>query len=236
MKINFFMHFDFFLCNFFYLWYDEKKRTKGKQMIAKLTGIMDGLYDGFMILDVGGVGYRVFCSNRTLAMMPAKGMNTGVFIETQVREDHIHLFGFADNAEKEWFGILTGVQGVGAKVALAILSALSPSDLSMAIATGDSKAFTRANGVGPKLATRLVTELKGKNTTTGVALDIPSVLSGASAGAASAVEEAISALTNLGYGRSEAGQIVGTIYQSNDGITVAELIRLSLKEIGRKNG
>ena len=93
-------------------------------MIAKLTGILDGLYDGFLILDVGGVGYRVFCSNRTLSMMPGKGMGCSLLIETQVREDSIHLFGFADSAEKEWFGVLTNVQGVGAKVALAILSAL----------------------------------------------------------------------------------------------------------------
>ena len=204
-------------------------------MIAKLTGILDSLYDGFLILDVGGVGYRVFCSNRTLSMMPGKGMSCGLLIETQVREDHIHLFGFADNAEKEWFGVLNNVQGVGAKVALAILSALSPNDLSMAVATGDSKAFTRASGVGPKLATRLVTELKGKNLTTGVGLDIPSTLI-EKAGASNVVQEAISALVNLGYGRSEAGMIVGTVYKENENANISDLIRLSLKEIGKKNG
>ncbi|MBP5534648.1 MAG: Holliday junction branch migration protein RuvA [Alphaproteobacteria bacterium] len=204
-------------------------------MIAKLTGILDSLYDGFLILDVNGVGYRVFCSNRTLSMMPGKGMSCALLIETQVREDHIHLFGFADNAEKEWFNVLTDVQGVGAKVALAILSALSPNDLSMAIATGDAKTFTRASGVGPKLATRLVTELKGKDLMTGVSLDIPSTIAGAG-GTSNVVQEAISALVNLGYGRSEAGMIVGTVYKDNENANISDLIRLSLKEIGKKNG
>ena len=131
-------------------------------MIAKLTGFIDLLMDGWLILDVGGVGYRVFCSNRTLSKMPSRGEAAQLYIETQVREDHIHLFGFADAAEKEWFSVLTNVQGVGAKVGLAILSALSPEELSMALATGDAKAFTRASGVGPKLAQRIVSELKGK--------------------------------------------------------------------------
>ena len=204
-------------------------------MIAKLNGIVDALCEGFLILDVSGVGYRVFCSNRTLSMLGTKGTTCGLFIETQVREDHIHLFGFADNAEKEWFNILTGVQGVGAKVALAILSALSPNDLSVALATGDSKAFTKANGVGPKLATRLVSELKGKKNTVGVSLEIPTTLEN-KAFSSSVVEEAISALTNLGYGRSEAGMIVGSVYQGNENISTSDLILLSLKEIGKKNG
>ena len=204
-------------------------------MIAKLTGILDSLYDGFLILDVGGVGYRVFCSNRTLSMMPGKGMACSLLIETQVREDHIHLFGFADAPEKEWFNVLNNVQGVGAKVALATLSALSPNDLSLAVATGDSKAFTRASGVGPKLATRLITELKGKDVTTGVVLNIPSTLSDG-ANTSSVVQDAISALVNLGYGRSEAGMVVGNIYQNNENANVSDLIRLSLKEIGKKNG
>ena len=168
-------------------------------------------------------------------MMPGKGMGCSLLIETQVREDSIHLFGFADSAEKEWFGVLTNVQGVGAKVALAILSALSPNDLSVAVATGDSKAFTRANGVGPKLATRLVTELKGKNLTTGVSLDIPSTFAGAGE-VSNVVQEAISALVNLGYGRSEAGMVVGSVYKDNENAGISDLIRLSLKEIGKNNG
>ena len=205
-------------------------------MIAKLTGTLDTICDGFLILDVNGVGYRVFCSNRTLSVVGQKGGACGLFIETQVREDHIHLFGFADNAEKEWFSILTAVQGIGAKVALAILSALSPNELGVALATSDSKAFTKANGVGPKLASRLITELKGKSPTSLDSMSISSSVSGAFVQSAGVVEEAISALTNLGYGRSEAGIVVGSVYQSDENINVSDLIRLSLKEIGKKNG
>lgn len=203
-------------------------------MIAKLTGLMDTIGDGFLILDVNGVGYRVFCSNQTLSKCSAKGMNMSLFIETQVREDHIHLFGFADAAEKEWFTILTNVQGVGAKVGLAILSALTPNDLSLALATGDSKSLTRASGVGPKLAVRIVTELKGKAGTVGSASgEMPMVTTGAGSGV---MNEAISALVNLGYGRSEAGLVVGTVLKSNPQANVSDVIRLSLKEIGQNHG
>lgn len=205
-------------------------------MIAKLTGLIDGLFDGFLILDVNGVGYRVFCSNRTLAMMPPKGGQASLLIETQVREDAIHLFGFADAAEKEGFLLLTGVQGVGAKVGLAILSALSPNDLSLALATGDSKAFTRASGVGPKLASRIVSELKGKSAgISSAGFEMP-LTTGEKGILSSNVEDAISALVNLGYGRSDAGQVVGVVYQGNKDLSSSELIRLSLKEIGKKNG
>ncbi len=203
-------------------------------MIAKLTGLMDFVGDGFLILDVNGVGYRVFCSNQTLSKCSAKGMNMSLFIETQVREDHIHLFGFADAAEKEWFTVLTNVQGVGAKVGLAILSALTPNDLSLALATGDSKAFTRASGVGPKLAVRIVTELKGKAGTVGTTLaDMPISSGDIPSGA---MNEAISALVNLGYGRSEAGMVVGGVLKSNPQANVSDIIRLSLKEIGQNHG
>ena len=131
--------------------------------------------------------------------------------------------------------MLTGVQGVGAKVALAILSALSANDLAVAVATCDSKAFTKASGVGPKLGVRLITELKGKAVAVGVPLDMPANMSDLSVGS-SVVQEAISALINLGYGRSEAGIVVGAVYKENDGIGISDLIRLSLKEIGKKNG
>ena len=204
-------------------------------MIAKLTGFIDLLMDGWLILDVGGVGYRVFCSNRTLSKMPSRGEAAQLYIETQVREDHIHLFGFADAAEKEWFSVLTNVQGVGAKVGLAILSALSPEELSMALATGDAKAFTRASGVGPKLAQRIVSELKGKTpfvNSIGM-LDSPA---GVSHVINNVMEEAISALTNLGYGRSEAGVVIASIYKEHTDIGTNELIRLSLKEIGQNHG
>jgi len=199
-------------------------------MIAKLYGLLDSLYDGFLILNVSGVGYRVFCSSRTLGKLPSVGEAVTLFIETQVREDHIHLFGFIDQAEKEWFNVLTNVQGVGAKVALAILSALKPDDLQMALSLGDAKALTNASGVGPKLASRIVSELKGKTTLVGVSFDVSEPTS------SGVLTEAVSALVNLGYGRSDAGMVVAAILKQNDKIEVGELIRLSLKEIGRKNG
>lgn len=201
-------------------------------MIGKLTGLIDSFYEGYLILDVGGVGYRVFCSAKTVSKMPPKGQAAALLIETQVREDHIHLFGFADATEKQAFEILTTVQGVGAKVALAILSALSANEIQMAVMTGDAKAFTRANGIGPKLATRLVTELKHKMGTLG-ATENMTVLSDTNATHNSAMDEAISALANLGYGKSEAGMAVATVLRQVPEAKTAELIRLALKEIGK---
>ena len=202
-------------------------------MIAKISGRIDYIGDGFLIVDVGGVGYRLFCSNRTIANAGGVGAAASFYVETLVREDCIHLFGFSDMAEKEWFNILTEVQGVGPKVGVAILSALSVSQINMALATGDSKAFTVVSGIGPKLAVRIVNELKGKNaisaTAESMGLSMPCAFP-------SAVEEAISALSNLGYNKMDAGQIVGAVYKQNEGVGTAELIRLSLKEIGQKNG
>lgn len=201
-------------------------------MIGKLTGILDSLYDGYVILDVGGVGYRVFCSAKTVAKLPTVGHTASMWIETQVREDHIHLFGFADATEQQAFTILTTVQGVGARVGLAILSALSANEMQMAVMTGDAKAFTRASGVGPKLATRIVTELKNKMGTLG-SNETMVVLGSTDTSSGSAMEEAISALVNLGYGKSEAGMAVATIIRQNPEAKTAELIRLALKELGK---
>ena len=178
-------------------------------MIGKLTGKIDALKSGQMLLDVNGVGYIVFASSRTLGKIGRVGDVCSVLIETHVREDHIHLYGFADAVEQEWFGILTKVQGVGAKVGLAILSVASPNDMALAIAAQDKTVFSQADGVGPKLATRIVTELKDKTAN----IDLSPV--GAGSGTAVAqqsnvssddgqVHEALSALVNLGYGRSEA--------------------------------
>lgn len=204
-------------------------------MIAKLTGILDSIHDGFIILDVGGVGYRVFCSGKTVAKLPGVGHSASMLIETQVREDHIHLFGFADATEKQAFELLTTVQGVGARVALAILTALSAGEIQMATLTGDAKAFTRASGVGPKLATRIVTELKHKTGTLGSmeTMAVSNAATGETAFSAGAMEEAISALVNLGYGKSEAGMTVASITRENPEAQTAELIRLALKEIGK---
>ncbi len=200
-------------------------------MIAKLRGILDSVGDGFLILDVNGVGYRVFCSTKTQMKMPANGQTAALLIETQVREDHIHLFGFADAAEKSWFTLLTTVQGVGAKVALAILSALSSDELSLAIASADSKALTRAGGVGPKLALRIVTELKGKigSAISAAGTDTPAGEVVQAQG--SAVNDAISALVNLGYARMDASMAVAKSFKKRgENAKVDELIRDALKE------
>ena len=204
-------------------------------MIGSLSGLVDGIFDGYIILDVGGVGYRVFCSSKTVAKLSGIGQAAKLLIETQVREDHIHLFGFADATEKQAFELITTVQGVGAKVALAILSALSANELQMAIMTGDAKAITRANGVGPKLASRIVAELKGKTGTLGSNETMVILQNGGTSNNISnaAMDEAISALVNLGYGKSEAGMTVAAIMRNNPDIKTAELIRLSLKEIGK---
>lgn len=201
-------------------------------MIAKLKGILDSTGDGFLILDVNGVGYRVFCSNKTLAKMPPAGQAAALLIETQVREDHIHLFGFADAVEKGWFSLLTTVQGVGAKVALAILSVLSAQELSMAVMSGDSKSVTRANGVGPKLAVRIVTELKGKTgnfDTAGASRIVGDVSTDGEQG--SAVGDAVSALVNLGYARMDAAMAVNKALKNRGAqASVSDLIRDALKE------
>ena len=203
-------------------------------MIGSLSGLVDGIFDGYIILDVGGVGYRVFCSSKTASKLSGIGQAAKLLIETQVREDHIHLFGFADATEKQAFELITTVQGVGAKVALAILSALSANELQMAIMTGDAKAITRANGVGPKLASRIVAELKGKTGTLGSNETMVVLQNNGVAGVSNAaMDEAISALVNLGYGKSESGMTVASIIRNNPDIKTAELIRLSLKEIGK---
>jgi len=131
-------------------------------MIGKLSGLVDSAGADWAIVDVSGVGYVVHCSGRGFAALPGQGEPVSLWIETHVREDHIHLYGFPEAAERDWFRLLSTVQGVGARVALAILSVLAPDDLIQAIAAQDQRAVARANGVGPKLAGRIVTELKDK--------------------------------------------------------------------------
>ena len=131
-------------------------------MIASLKGVLESVAEESAVVDVSGVGYLVFCSGRTLANLPQPGEAVRFVVETHVREDHIHLYGFAEPGERDWFRLLTTVQGVGAKVALAILSALGPEELVQAVAAQDKAAVSRANGVGPKLAGRIVLELKDK--------------------------------------------------------------------------
>lgn len=205
-------------------------------MIAKLKGLIDSVGDDWLIIDVGGVGYLVFCSGRTLSAIAGVGEEASLFIETHVREDHIHLFGFATKREHEWFLLLQSVQGVGAKVALAILSVLTPDALSNAIAAKDAKSVTRANGVGPKLAQRIVNELKDKvakfTFSTSPAQTMESAAPIALPADDALVEDAISALTNLGYGRAEAFSAVASAkHQMGEGADLSGLIRAGLKEL-----
>ncbi|MDE3060994.1 MAG: Holliday junction branch migration protein RuvA, partial [Pseudomonadota bacterium] len=131
-------------------------------MIGKLRGLIDTIEDDSIVLDVGGVGYHVFCSGRTLAALPSAGEAAQLIIEMHVREDHIHLYGFPDVVEREWFRLLLTVQGVGNRIALAILSAYTPEQMARAVLARDIAAFKAISGIGPKLAERIVTELKDK--------------------------------------------------------------------------
>ncbi len=203
-------------------------------MIARLTGILEPLGEDRAIVDVGGVGYMVFCSGRTLGQLPADGSTVQLHIETHVREDHIHLYGFAELGELEWFRLLTTVQGVGAKVALAILTVLGPDDLLQAVAAADKAAVSRANGVGPKLAARIVSELKDK--VGGIALGAAAAIrvAGTPAAAGGVDVDAVSALVNLGYGRSEAfGAVARASGRLGEEAPLGDLIRAGLEELSQ---
>ena len=203
-------------------------------MIAKLNGVLDSMGADWAVVDVGGIGYLVYCSARTLHQLPGPGGSVVMLIETHVREDHIHLYGFADSRERDWFAILQAVQGVGARVALGILSALSPIEIMQAIAAQDAQPLTQASGVGAKLANRIVTELKDK------APSLAAVPLSREDGAAPAAAEsgtaadAVSALTNLGYRRVDAFSAVASAARTlGSEVEVEALIRGSLKELGR---
>ena len=203
-------------------------------MIGKLKGLIDSYGEDFVILDVNGVGYVVQCSSRTLQKLPRPGEASALAIETQVREDSIRLFGFESESERDWFRLLQNVQGVGAKVALAILSILSPGELASAIATQDKAMVARAPGVGPKLAARIVAELKDKAPAFGAVDPLVAKLSGdVDADVAPlAVRDAISALVNLGYGRPQAAAAVAaSVKKLGEGAETGALIRQGLKEL-----
>lgn len=204
-------------------------------MIGKLKGILDDSGDDWVLLDVNGVGYVVSCSSRTLTNLPPRGDAFELLIETYVREDQIRLFGFGSTLERDWFNLLQSVQGVGAKLALTILSTLSSEELTSAVMMEDKASVSRTPGVGPKVAQRIVTELKDKTPSgpldglTGSVQsgDMPTgVLSGSSG-------DAISALVNLGYSRSMAGAAIAKILQTGDEHDTASLIRLGLKELSQ---
>jgi Holliday junction DNA helicase RuvA len=205
-------------------------------MIGKLRGIIDSYGEDFVILDVGGVGYQVNCSARTMQALPAPGEAATLSIETYVREDQIKLFGFTSDVEREWFRLLQTVQGVGARVALAVLGTLRPSELAEAIALRDRASVSRTPGVGPKVAERIVTELKDK-VPKFTSLD-PAVvqLSGAleEKRAPRPVMDAVSALVNLGYGQPQAAAAIAAAARSaGESADTAALIRQGLKELAR---
>ena len=205
-------------------------------MIGKLKGVIDSYGEDFVIVDVGGVGYEVHCSARTLQALPAPGEPAVLSIETYVREDQIRLFGFMSDVEREWFRLLQTVQGVGARVALSVLGTLKIADLATAVATRDKATVARAPGVGPKVAERIVTELKDKAPAY-AAVD-PAVirLSGAveEKRAPQPVADAVSALVNLGYGQPQAAAaIAAAMRDAGEGADAARLIRLGLRELSK---
>jgi len=204
-------------------------------MIAKLRGSVDSVGEDWVVLDVGGVGYLLYCSGRTLVVLPEPGETAELYVSTHVREDHIHLYGFCRDAERQWFLLLQTVQGVGARVALGILSVLGIDDLHNAVAGGDQAQLRRVSGVGPKVANRIVGELvdkiEGHKLTVGVSTaPFPvNALGGFMA-------EAVSALTNLGYGRSEAQAAILEVVKREDASSntdLSSLIHAGLKGLGQ---
>ena len=205
-------------------------------MIGKLKGTIDSYGEDYVILDVGGVGYQVHCAVRTMQALPQPGEAATLSIETYVREDQIKLFGFASDTEREWFRLLQTVQGVGAKVALAVLGTLKPSELATAIATRDKAAVARSPGVGNKVAERIVTELKDK--APAIANIDPAVVHLAGAlddnAAPRPVADAVSALVNLGYGQPQAAAAIAAASRTaGEGADTATLIRHGLKELAK---
>ncbi len=218
-------------------------------MIGKLSGIIDSFGEGHVLLDVQGVGYLVFVSARTLRMMGEAGSPASLLIDTNVREDHIHLYGFIDAVEQSWFRLLTSVQGVGAKVGLAMLASITPEQLQIAIMAQDKAVITQADGVGPKLAARILTELKDKVAAMDIgALSITSAQAPTSTSEqasasntppsamknTSADHDAVSALVNLGYGKADAFSAVMRVKaaaENDNEFGVEDLIRLALKEL-----
>ena len=202
-------------------------------MIAKLKGIVDSVDTDSAVIDVGGVGYLVSASSRTLRDLVAGGDAT-MLVETIVREDAIALYGFLETAERDWFRILTTVQGVGARVALSILSTLSPDEIARAIAAQDRATLSRPAGVGPKLAARLATELKDKAAAFGVAPAAKGAAAPSAMPSGSINEDAVSALVNLGYKRVEAfGAVARVTQRLGEGATFDAVVRAALQELAR---
>ena len=205
-------------------------------MIAKLKGYIDSVSHDGVILDVKGVGYHIFASSQTLHHLSTITEETALLIETHVREDFIHLYGFMTMEEKEWFKKLHSVQGIGGRMALAILSSLSLNHLIEALAGEDKKKLTQADGVGPKVASRLITELKEKAQKF---LNMRDPLEKSSSSLPSyqpsslIQEEAISALVHLGYNQNQVVAVLNKLTHTDPQLSLEQLIRLSLKELSK---
>jgi len=204
-------------------------------MIASLTGTLVHLGTNDLIIRTSGVGYQVQASSRCLARLGQEGDEVTILIDTQIKDDRIILTGFADAAVKETYALLQTVQGVGAKAALSILSALSPDDVILAISAGDKAMITRADGVGPKLAQRIVNELadKAAGFSLGSGAKLEDNSGSSSQNTNAAINDAVSALVNLGYGRGEAHAAVVLVAAETKQDTVEALLPLALKELGR---
>lgn len=197
-------------------------------MISKLKGIIDTITENQIIIDVGGVGYGVFAPSKTISQLTLNSPAT-LWIETIVREDSITLYGFSSQIEHDFFNLLTTVQGIGPKAGIAILSVLTPQQISTAILSGDTKSFTTANGIGKKTAERIITELKDKVGKTNINIELANISKEMKND--SIAEDTISALQNLGYTRSQSFEIVMRLINSNPMISMNDLIKLALKEI-----
>ncbi|MEL7465119.1 MAG: Holliday junction branch migration protein RuvA [Pseudomonadota bacterium] len=224
-------------------------------MIGKVSGRVDYVAEDHVLIEAAGVGYEVYCSTRTLTALPGPGEVAALYTSMLVREDLMQLFGFRTREEREWHRLLTSVQGVGAKVGLAILGALGPEGAGRAITLGDAAAVKAAPGVGPKLAQRIVNELKGKapalmalggasaeEAEAGEVIEAPSPApkrakapkeDGAAKARAAARADAMSALVNLGYGEGEAAQAVATVEAEGEAMDGPALIRAALKTLAR---
>jgi Holliday junction DNA helicase RuvA len=204
-------------------------------MIAKLAGVVEQVEPDAAVIDVNGVGYLAFCSTRTIGRLPSPGSPARLLIETHVREDHIHLYGFIDAAERDWFRLLTTVQGVGARLALSILSAVAPETLGLAILAQDKPALAQAEGVGPRLAARIVNELRDKISCIAAPAAAPlAALRNEPTNGAGVTADAISALENLGVGRTEAlGAIAAAARRLGSEASADVLIKAGLEELAR---
>jgi Holliday junction DNA helicase RuvA len=204
-------------------------------MIAKLAGVVEEVEPDAAIIDVNGVGYLAFCSTRTIGRLPSLGSPARLLIETHVREDHIHLYGFIDAAERDWFRLLTTVQGVGARLALSILSAVAPETLGLAILAQDKPALAQAEGVGPRLAARIVNELRDKISSVAAPAVAPlAALRSEPTNGGGVTADAISALENLGVGRTEAlGAIAAAARRLGSEASADVLIKAGLEELAR---